>query len=103
MRSYTPTRKTAGAKASLKKKKPHARFLVLKRRNKTFSTNQISTFVHVYEAAEVIVNSTWRRSSTKQSMRAHIIEDAQRRYERAAAYLSDQNNHLFIARAGAAS
>ena len=42
------------------------------RRVKNYPTNEIGAFAHVSGASEVTVNTTWGRSNTKRSCRAHI-------------------------------
>lgn len=80
----TPTRKTSGVKASIFEETTYACFLFWR------AALEIATFVHVHRAAEVTVNSTWRCSSVKLSMQAHIEEDAQRQHERGAAYYTGE-------------
>ncbi len=71
----TPTRKTATVKAEFFLKRFGFVFWFDAPRQ-NYPTNEIGAFAHVSGAAEVTVkHTTWGRSNTKQSCRAHIRND----------------------------
>ncbi len=99
--------KNATRKSIIFFKTPRVCFFGLTHRVKNYPTNEIDAFAHVSGAAEVTVKTTWGRSNTKQSCRAHIRNDEED--IRSSVYtvaifstvLIQQNNNFFAGASGA--